>query len=232
MDVNTSSVIVPIAHIENDFITTKGIPRQSGIIKDMKSRIIFEPEYRLPELFQGIEECRHIWLIWQFSENLKSGWNPLVNPPNSATGIKKGVFATRTPFRPNSLGISCVDLAGIEKDSNLGPVLIVEGADLMNGTPIFDIKPYVYFSDCMTDGYKHIENKNLKYILQVNFPDDLMNKVTKESRNILIDILASDPRPYSKKITEQIHRFLFGKTEIDFIVKINVLTVSNIKNLL
>ena len=145
------AVITPVAHIENDFITTAGIPHQSGILTNMESRIIFEPEYRSPDLLQGIEETAYIWLIWQFSENLDSGWTPLVHPPNSTEKTEKGVFATRTPFRPNSLGLSCVKLSGIEISPALGTILIIKGADLMNGTPIFDIKPYICFSDCRSE---------------------------------------------------------------------------------
>ena len=142
--------IDPVAHIENDFLTKENIPRQSGIEKSMESRIVFEPEYNMPEAVQGIEEYKYIWLIWQFSENLSKGWNALVHPFHSADGVYKGVFAARTPFRPNSLGLSCVELVRIESNREGGKVLIVKGADLMNGTPIFDIKPYIP-ADCKSE---------------------------------------------------------------------------------
>lgn len=143
-----TAVIRPIAHIENDYMTRDGIPRQSGMDNSMKSRIVFDPEYRIPEAFKGIEECSHIWLIWQFSENLEAGWAPEVHPGGIETSEKKGLFATRSPYRPNSLGLSCVELVRLEQDPEKGPVLVVRGADMMNGTPVFDVKPYVPFTDC------------------------------------------------------------------------------------
>ena len=167
-----SCVIKPIARMESDFSTKFGIPRQAGIVKALRGRIVFEPEYRDMEAFRGLEEFSHIWVIWQFSENLRSGWSPTVRPPRLGGNARKGVFATRSPFRPNALGLSCLKLAKVEKDRELGPVLYVEGADLMDGTPIFDIKPYIPYADCHADaecGFAPDEGREL----EVDIPPEL-----------------------------------------------------------
>jgi len=143
----TETVLHPIAHMESDFGTKFGIPRQSGMVKELKSRIVFEPEYRQIETLRGIDEFSHLWLIWQFSENVGAEWSPTVRPPRFGGNIRQGVFATRSPFRPNFLGLSCVRLEAIEEKKGCGLTLLVSGADLMDGTPIFDIKPYLPYSD-------------------------------------------------------------------------------------
>ena len=143
--------ITPIAHIETDFGTKFGIPRQAGLVQELKGRVIFEPAFRSAEAVRGIENYSHLWLIWQFSENLREDWSPTVRPPRLGGNTRVGVFATRSPFRPNALGLSCVRLEAVETDRQLGPVLVVSGADLMNGTPIFDVKPYLPYADCIPE---------------------------------------------------------------------------------
>ena len=147
----TGTELHPIAHMESDFGTKFGIPRQSGMVKELKGRIVFEPEFRQAETLRGIEEFSHLWLIWQFSENIDAPWSPTVRPPRFGGNIRQGVFATRSPFRPNNLGLSCVKLEAVEAVKGCGLTLLVSGADLMDGTPIFDIKPYIPYSDCIPE---------------------------------------------------------------------------------
>ena len=158
----TGTELHPIAHMESDFGTKFGIPRQSGMVKELMGRIVFEPEFRQAETLRGIEEFSHLWLIWQFSENIDAPWSPTVRPPRFGGNIRQGVFATRSPFRPNNLGLSCVKLEAVEAVKGCGLTLLVSGADLMDGTPIFDIKPYIPYSDCIPERWKRFRKKSGK----------------------------------------------------------------------
>ena len=187
----------PIAHIENDFPTKFGIPRQSGRVEALKARIVFEPEYRNADACRGLEEFSHIWLIWEFSEAKRTKWSPTVRPPRLGGNVRKGVFATRSPFRPNSIGLSCVKLTKVSLDEPDSPVIFVEGADLMNGTPIFDIKPYIPYADCHPEATGSFAEFVRDYHLNVEFPPHLLEKIPPESREALMAVLADDSRPVS-----------------------------------
>lgn len=210
--------------MESDFPTKFGIPRQAGIVPRLESRIVFEPEYRDMEAFRGIEDFSHIWIIWQFSENLKSGWSPTVRPPRLGGNERKGVFATRSPFRPNALGLSCVRLVRLEKDKKLGPVLYVEGADLMDGTPVFDIKPYVPYADCHDDalcGFAPDGGKTLEVVI----PREIGEKIPENKLQALRGVLANDPRPRYQNDPERVYAMEFGGFEVKFSVENETLKV-------
>lgn len=216
--------ISPIARMESDFPTKFGIPRQAGIVSQLQSRIVFEPQYRDMEAFRGIEDFSHIWVIWQFSENIKGGWSPTVRPPRLGGNERKGVFATRSPFRPNALGLSCLRLIRLEKDKNLGPVLYVEGADLMDGTPIFDIKPYIPYADCHMDalcGFAPDGGKTLEVII----PKDIEEKIPQNKLEALRGVLANDPRPRYQNDPKRIYAMRFSGFEIKFSVEDEALKV-------
>lgn len=217
-----------IARIENDFCEKFGIPHQSGRLMEQKARIIFEPEFRVTEAFRGIEEYDYIWLIWQFSEAVREKWSPTVRPPRLGGNLRKGVFATRSPFRPNSLGLSSVRLEKVEFHSQLGPVLHVAGADLMNGTPIFDIKPYLPSADSHREARGGFTDRILDHRLEVEFPEEFLEKIDKERRQALIEVLENDPRPGYQEDPERIYGLSYGKNNIKFRVKENILTVVNV----
>ena len=205
-----------IARIRTDFPTKFGIPRQSGIIGSLKGRILFETEYRNADAVRGLEEFSHIWLIWEFSEAVRDTWSPTVRPPRLGGNVRKGVFATRSPFRPNPIGLSCVKLERIEIDTKLGPVIHVFGADLMDGTPIYDIKPYIAYTDSHPDAVSGFASKPAEYLLEVDFPDILLNKVNPELRESLIEVLAHDPRPQYHDDPERVYGMTFGGMEVKF----------------
>ena len=205
-----------IAHIFNDFPKKFGIPRQSGIIDSLQGRIVFEPEYRNPEAIRGLEEFSHIWLIWEFSEAKRDEWSPTVRPPRLGGNVRKGVFATRSPFRPNPIGLSSVKLEKIETDPKLGPVLHVSGADLMNGTPIYDIKPYIAYTDSHPEAVSGFAAKPAEYLLEVDFPDELLEKVPMEHRESLMAVLAYDPRPQYQDDPERIYGMEYAHLEVKF----------------
>ncbi|MDE6723322.1 MAG: tRNA (N6-threonylcarbamoyladenosine(37)-N6)-methyltransferase TrmO, partial [Eubacterium sp.] len=186
--------IKPIAKIYNDFPSKFGIPRQSGRITELKSKIIFEKEFRNEDAFRGIEQFSHLWLIWEFSENKKEEWSATVRPPRLGGNTRIGVFATRSPFRPNALGLSCVKLETVEKDEKHGITLIVSGADLMNGTPIFDIKPYIPYADCIENAQGGFAEENKDYKVEVEIPENLLNIIPESKRKALIKVLEDDPR--------------------------------------
>lgn len=221
--------IKPIAHIESDFPTKFGIPRQSGLVKELRATIVFTPEYRNDDALRGLESFSHIWLIWQFSEALQTEWSPTVRPPRLGGNQRMGVFATRSPFRPNSLGLSCVRLISIEKTENKGTVIHVAGADLMDGTPIFDIKPYIPYSDCHSDAIGGFTDSAGDFLLQVEFPPDLLNKVDAEKQDALIGVLSHDPRPSYQKDSDRIYGLSFANYNIRFTVKERTLTVIEIE---
>ena len=218
----------PIAHIQTDFPTKFGIPRQSGIVASLQGRIVFEPEYRNVEAVRGLEEFSHIWLVWEFSEAVRDTWAPTVRPPRLGGNVRKGVFATRSPFRPNPIGLSSVKLEKIEIDPKLGPILYVSGADLMDGTPIYDIKPYIAYTDSHPDAVSGFASKPAEYLLEVDFPENLLSKIAPEKRETLISVLANDPRPQYQDDPERVYGMEFGGMEVKFRVENEQLTVLNV----
>lgn len=223
-------VLQVIAKIHNDFPEKFGIPHQSNWLKEQKARIIFEPEFRVAEAFRGIEEYDYIWLIWQFSEAVGKKWSPTVRPPRLGGNIRKGVFATRSPFRPNSLGLSSVRLERVEFHPESGPILHVSGADLMDGTPIFDIKPYLPYVDGhpqASGGFTdRIEDRRLK----VEIPEEYLKEISEKKRKALIEVLENDPRPGYQEDPERIYGLAYGRQNIKFSVKDRVLTVCGVSD--
>ncbi|MBQ8769387.1 MAG: tRNA (N6-threonylcarbamoyladenosine(37)-N6)-methyltransferase TrmO [Oscillospiraceae bacterium] len=220
-----------IARMKSDFPTKFGIPRQSGLVEELRSTIIFEPEFRNADALRGIEGYSHLWLIWQFSEAVRSEWSPTVRPPRLGGNTRMGVFATRSPFRPNNLGLSSVKLLGVEHTESHGTVLHVGGADLMDGTPIFDIKPYIPYSDCHTDAVGGFTDTAGEYLLQVDFPADLLALLPAEKREAAIGILSHDPRPSYQQKPDRIYGISFAGFDIRFMVDGDVLTVVAIDEL-
>lgn len=207
--------ITPIAHIENDFTEKFGIPRQSGLA-DVRSRIIFEPEFRNADALRGIEGYSHLWLIWQFSEAQGRVWTPTVRPPRLGGNVRMGVFASRSPFRPNSLGLSSVRLEGVEYDDAKGAVLIVSGADIMNGTPVFDIKPYLAYTDSHPDAKSGFALAQTEGTLSVDMPSELMELIPEDKRRPIMEILAQDPRPQYQNDSSRVYTMSYGGMEISF----------------
>lgn len=220
-----------IARIHNDFPTKFGIPHQSNRLDALKATIVFEPEYRVPEAFRGLEDYNYIWLIWQFSEAVRENWSPTVRPPRLGGNTRMGVFATRSPFRPNNLGLSSVRLEKIEFHSELGPVLHVSGADLMNGTPIYDIKPYLPYVDSHPEASGGFTDQIEDYRLLVEFPEKLLEEIPKEQRDALMEVLANDPRPRYQKNPDKVYGLAYGSHDIHFRVKEYVLTVCAVMKL-
>ncbi len=214
-----------IARMKSDFPTKFGIPRQSGLVEELHSTIIFEPEFRNPDALRGIEEFSHIWLIWQFSEAVRQEWSPTVRPPRLGGNTRMGVFATRSPFRPNNLGLSSVKLLGVEHTKEFGTVLHVAGADLMDGTPIFDIKPYIPYGDSHPDATGGFTDQAKDFILEVQFPDHLLNIIPQEKQAAAIGVLSHDPRPSYQKQADRIYGLNFAGFDIRFRVSDNTLTV-------
>ena len=216
-----------IARIKSDFPTKFGIPHQSGRIQELKADIIFEPEYRNPEAFRGIEEYTHLWLIWEFSGAVREKWSPTVRPPRLGGNIRKGVFATRSPFRPNPIGLSSVKLESVEFTSE-GPVLHISGADLMDGTPIYDVKPYLAYVDSHPEATGGFTDRIRDHKLKVDFPDKFLEKIPEEKRVALLAVLANDPRPGYQKNPERKYGMSFGKWDIHFQVKEETLQVFDV----
>ena len=219
-----------IAHIHTDFPTKFGIPRQSGIIASLQGKIVFEPEYRIPEAVRGLEDFSHIWLLREFSEAVRDNWSPTVRPPRLGGNVRKCVFATRSPFRPNPIGLSSVRLEKVEIEPNLGPVLYVSGADLMDGTPIYDIKPYTAYTDSHPDAVSGFASTPAEFLLEVDFPESLLQKVPENQRKSLIDVLAHDPRPQYQDDPERVYGMAFGGMEVKFKVDGMQLTVLEVKS--
>ena len=219
-----------IAHIRSDFPTKFGIPLQSGRIQELKADIIFEPEYRNHEAFRGLEEYTHIWLIWEFSQAVRKEWSPTVRPPRLGGNVRMGVFATRSPFRPNPIGLSSVRLESVEFSEKYGPVLHVSGADLMDGTPIYDIKPYLAYVDSHPEAAGGFTDQIQDHKLKVEFPEKLLKKIPEEKREALLAVLANDPRPGYQKDPERKYGMSFGSWDIHFKVdgeQLQVLEVFN-----
>ena len=221
--------IKAIARIRSDFPTNFGIPRQAGIVEELEARIVFEPEYRNPDALRGLEGFSHIWLIWQFSEAVREDWSPTVRPPRLGGNTRMGVFATRSPFRPNALGLSCVRLLGIE-DTEEGKTLRVAGADLMDGTPIFDIKPYIPYADCKPEAESGFA-PDPGVQLTVEFLPEAERHIPPEKREALRGVLANDPRPRYKQDGERVYALEFAGREVKFQVKNNVLRVLSAEKL-
>ena len=220
-----------IARIRSDFPTKFGIPRQSGLVDELRATVVFEPEYRNPDALRGLEGFSHIWLIWQFSQAVRDTWSPTVRPPRLGGNARMGVFATRSPFRPNPVGLSCVRLAGIERDAELGPVLVVAGADLMDSTPILDIKPYVPYADCHPEASGGFTGATGGDTLAVDFPAALLERVPADRRAALTGILARDPRPSYQHDPERVYGLDFAGVNVRFTVEGDTLTVRSVEPL-
>ena len=220
-----------IARMRSDFPTKFGIPRQSGLVEELESTIVFEPEFRIPDALRGIEGYSHLWIIWQFSQAVRQEWSPTVRPPRLGGNTRMGVFATRSPFRPNNLGLSCVKLLGIEHTQTDGVVLHVAGADLMDGTPIFDIKPYVPYSDSFPDAVGGFTDTADDFILNVEFPEHLLLKIPPNKRQAAIGVLSHDPRPSYQRKPGRIYGLSFAGFDIRFTVEDKMLTVCEVNDL-
>ena len=231
-----------IARIRTDFPTKFGIPRQSGLADALEGRVVFEPAYRNPDALRGLEGFSHIWLLWEFSEARRAGnggenaaegggprWSATVRPPRLGGNARVGVFATRSPFRPNPIGLSCVRLARIEWDTPEGAVLVVRGADLLDGTPIWDIKPYLPYADSVPDAAGGFASAVERRVLRVEFPRELLAKLPARLRTAAVQVLAQDPRPSYQDDPERVYGMPFGPADIRFRVAGEVLTVTEVK---
>ena len=225
-----NNIMAEIAHIRTDFPTKFGIPRQSGLVESLKGTIVFAPEYRDPNALRGLEGYSHIWLIWKFSGAERETWSPTVKPPRLGGNRRMGVFATRSPFRPNPIGLSCVRLLGVEYDTPEGAVLHVAGADLMDGTPIYDIKPYLPYADCRPEATDGFAGEVFDYAVQVDFPPELLEKIPQDKREGLIEVLKQDPRP-GYRHADDVRRFGvdFAGLDVRFTVQNGVLTVREVE---
>lgn len=217
-----------IAKIKTDMPDKFGVPRQSGIVEELTGKIIFEPEYRVREAVRGLEEFSHLWVIWQFSENLRSSWSPTVRPPRLGGEIRKGVFATRSPFRPNPIGLSCVKIEKIEFTKELGPVISVSGVDMTDDTPIYDIKPYITYTDSRPVAKQSFAGDFIDYGLKVDFPEKLLSLIPDEKQAGIIGILRHDPRPAYQDSPDRVYGVRYLDFDVHFKVKDNILTVIDI----
>lgn len=220
--------MIEIARIHTDFPTKFGLPRQSGLVNSLKGVIVFAPKYRDPRALRGLEGFSHIWLIWKFSESVCEDWSPTVRPPRLGGNTTMGVFATRSPFRPNPIGLSCVRLESIDYDAPDGPVLHISGADLMDGTPIYDIKPYLPYADSHPDATGGFAQDVMDYALQVEFPEEWLALVPEDKREGLIGILEQDPRPGYRRNDSRRFGIRFADMDVRFTVSDSVLTVCEI----
>ena len=217
-----------IAHIQSDFPTKFGIPRQSGLVESLKARIVFEPEYRNVDALRGMEEYSHLWLIWEFSEAKRESWSPTVRPPRLGGNKRMGVFATRSPYRPNPIGLSCVKLENIDYTTENGPIIIVSGGDLLDGTPIYDIKPYLPFVDSQPEALGGFADTVKDDQLTVQCSEELMRHIPEQHRQAIMDILAQDPRPHYQQDPNRIYGMEFADMEIKFRVEEKTLTICEI----
>lgn len=222
--------IKPIARMCSDFPSKFGIPRQSGLVEELRSTVVFEPEFRNPDTLRGLEGFSHLWIIWQFSEAVRSNWSPTVRPPRLGGNTRMGVFATRSPFRPNNLGLSCVKLLGVEQTEN-GAVIHVAGADLMDGTPIFDIKPYIPYSDSHPEALGGFTDTAEDFLLEVEFPESLLRLLPEEKRAAAQAVLSHDPRPSYQRDSQRVYGLPFGGFDIRFTVCEKTLTVCDVVQL-
>ena len=217
-----------IAQMRSDFPTKFGIPRQPHLVQELQSTIVFEPEYRNADALRGLEGFSHLWIIWQFSEAVRSGWSPTVRPPRLGGNTRMGVFATRSPFRPNNLGLSCVKLLGVELTKDLGPVIHVSGADLMDGTPIFDIKPYIPYADSHPEALGGFTDTAGEFLLEVDFPAPLLELLPEGKRAAAVGVLSHDPRPSYQRKPGRIYGLPFAGFDIRFTVEGERLTVCQV----
>ena len=220
-----------IGHIHTDFPSKFGIPRQSGLVETLKATITFEPEFRNPEAFRGLEEFSHIWLLWKFSKSEKANWSATVKPPRLGGKKRMGVFATRSPYRPNDIGLSSVKLENIVFDEKLGPILYVAGADLMDGTPIYDIKPYITYTDSHPDATEGFAGAVKGKELVVEFPEELLRQYPEEKQEAIIGVLKQDPRPAYDTDETRVYGVEFAGFDVRFVVKENYLTVKELVKL-
>ena len=218
-----------IARIHNDFPTKFGLPRQSGLVSGLRSTIVFEEPYRVPEALRGLDGYSHLWLVWEFSEAKRDAWSPTVRPPKLGGNVRMGVFATRSPFRPNPIGLSCVKLESIEHRPGLGHVLVVSGADMMDGTPIYDIKPYLPHADCHPEAVGGFADAHVDDHVDVVFPEEHLCCVPENLRETLIGVLSQDPRPAYQKDPDRVYGFAYADMEVRFTVANGVLTVCSVE---
>jgi len=217
-----------IAHIRTDFSTKFGVPRQSGLVEELTATVVFEPEYRNADALRGLEGFSHLWLIWEFSKAKRDTWSPTVRPPRLGGNRRLGVFATRSPFRPNPVALSCVKLLQIRQTDADGTVLIVAGADLMDGTPIYDIKPYIPYADAHPEATGGFTENADDFLLQVVCPDELLAKLPPDRRKVLLAVLAHDPRPSYQDDPERIYGMEFAGVDVRFTVRGKILTVCEV----
>ena len=225
---NEAMTLKVIAHIRTAFPTKFGIPRQSGPVDSLRGEIIFTPEYRSADAVRGLEDFSHIWLVWQFSGAVRDTWSPTVRPPRLGGNTRMGVFATRSPFRPNPLGLSSVKLEGIEMRPEVGPVLLVRGADLMDGTPIYDIKPYIPYADCHPDAAAGFTAQTQFHHVEVVCPEEVWAQVPAAERDGLRGVLENDPRPSYQHDPKRVYGMEFAGLEVHFKVDGDTLTVTDI----
>lgn len=218
-----------IARMHSDFAEKFGIPRQSGLVSALRAAVVFESEFRNPDALRGIADFSHLWLIWEFSEAIRENWSPTVRPPRLGGNERLGVFATRSPFRPNPIGLSCVRLEEVRQDQAHGTILIVSGADLMDGTPIYDIKPYIPYADAHPEARGGFAQDAPKPTLAVDFPPDLLARVPEDRREALCAVLALDPRPSYQNDPTRIYGMRFAGCDIRFTVQDNTLTVCGVE---
>lgn len=215
----------PVARIRTEFPGKFGVPRQAGLVPELRGRVVFEPPFRSPEALRGMDGFSHLWLIWEFSENKEAGWSPTVRPPRLGGNQRVGVFATRSPFRPNPIALSAVRLDGVERTEAWGTVLRLRGADLVDGTPVLDVKPYLPYADCVPDALGGFAAAPAAPALAVDIPPDLLERVPPERRRALLGVLAQDPRPRYQKDPDRVYGFGFAGLEVRFSVADGVLTV-------
>ncbi|MBQ7769149.1 MAG: tRNA (N6-threonylcarbamoyladenosine(37)-N6)-methyltransferase TrmO [Oscillospiraceae bacterium] len=218
----------PIAKMRSDFPTKFGIPRQSGLAENLRSAIVFEPQYRNADALRGLEDFSHLWIIWQFSEAVRKEWTPTVRPPRLGGNTRMGVFATRSPFRPNSIGLSCVKIIGLEQTPDNGTVIHVAGADLMDGTPILDIKPYIPYCDAHPEALGGFTTNADDYLLIVKFPPGLLEQLPKDKRAAAVEVLSHDPRPSYQADSERLYGLSFAGFDIHFTVEDKTLYVKEV----
>ena len=228
MNTEAAVTMKPIAYVHTNLKEKFGAPRQSGVMKEYKGTIVFEPEYRIQEAFKDLDTFSHIWLIWNFS---KSGdtFSPTVRPPRLGGNKRVGVFASRSPFRPNAIGLSVVKLDSIEYTKNYGPVLHVCGIDMIDGTPVFDIKPYIPYSDSIPDAKGGFTKGLSNLSLKVNFPENLLSKIPEENRKEIMEILSHDPRPQYQEDPDRVYGIKYLDYDITFTIEGDVSTVTDIK---
>ena len=218
-----------IGHMVSDFSEKFGIPRQSGLVEELESLVVFEPEWRDENALRGIEGFSHVWLIWEFSQARRESWSPTVRPPRLGGNQRMGVFATRSPFRPNPLGLSCVRLLGVEKHPGYGTVLRVGGADLLDGTPIYDVKPYLPQADCYPEALGGFAESTPWHGLEVEMPPELLAKVPADKRRALLAVLAQDPRPSYQADPTRVYGMSFASLQIKFQVQDGMLKVVDVE---